>query len=272
MTPTPAFPGLTSPFPKSPTPTLYLALFISSASLLAHPPFSLLSQIPLPVSSSLSPLPFLQDGPPASLLVRGKVLNLWSLHLKTFLTFPSPLLSLLDWFPTLSGFTAYVANDEHVLFVCFDPSSRRPVNAVVLFHMVTLLPTSSMWHIHLSVLYIASGAHRRTFKFFLSHQIRITCTSSLPLSHSEPRPFLPNCCQEHLGSLSFILPITLWRAAASVGPLSVSWPRRRCSLPGCAAGSVSGLKYSNEFLWYADSWPTFMDSLLFLWIIDVLWL
>ncbi len=76
---------------------------------------------------------------------RGKVLNLWSLHLKMFLTFLSPLLAFLDWFPTLRGFTAYVTNDEHVLFVCCDPSRRHSV-IDVLVHIMTLLPTPGTQH------------------------------------------------------------------------------------------------------------------------------
>lgn len=142
MTPTPAFP---SPCSLSPYhPFLYLALFISSASLLVHPPFSLLSQIPSPFLHHFLHYPFFKIAC-LFLCSQRKVLNLWSLHLKTFLTFSSPLFSSLDWFPTLQGFTAYVTNDKRVLFVCFNPSRRHIVNDVV-FHIMTLIPTPCIHH------------------------------------------------------------------------------------------------------------------------------
>lgn len=101
----------------------------------------------------------------------------------------------------------------------------------------------------------------------------------LPLSHPEPRPFLPNCCQEHLGSLSFILLITLLRSrclcCSIISP--VCWLRYHRSLlmfrANSAAWCLSGFKYSNEFLWYAAVMTYFYGSFtIFLWIIDVLWL
>lgn len=94
---------------------------------------------------------------------------------------------------------------------------------------------------------------------------------SLPLSHPEPRPFLPNCYQEHLGWLSFILLITLWGASLSCSIIPpVCWLRRHCSLLMLRANSADlqqglspGLNIQMNFFGMPHSWPTFMDSLLF---------
>lgn len=169
----------------------------------------------------------------------GKVLNLWSLHLKMFLTFPSPLLSSHDWFPTLHRFTAYVTNDEHVLFLCSDPCRRQNVNDVV------------FRHICLSVLYIASGPPSFLFFFITSNLGHMHLHSPLPFSHPEPRLFLPDCCQEHLGSLSLILPIALWGAPDSTAPSSLLCVCRGTDAVCSCWDSFSGFKYSNGFHWYA---------------------
>lgn len=65
---------------------------------------------------------------------------------------------------TLRGFTAYVTNDEHVLLFLsvLTQGRKHSVNGVPHYD-----PASGMWHMHLSVLYIALGARRKTLQLFL---------------------------------------------------------------------------------------------------------
>lgn len=231
MTLMPAFPSpcFLSPYrPSSTWPCLFPVL-------LAHPPFSLLSQIPSPFPHCFPHYPFLKI---ACLLLcsRRKVLNLWSLHLKTFLTFSSPLLSSLGWFPTLRGFIAYVTNDERVLFVCFNLSSGRHTVNDVVFHIMTLIPTPCV--------------HRMTFTPFIPVYSFIKPSPRAPWTHAEPRALVPNHGPEHLGSLSFILPITLRGPAASALCCVLRYHCSPLVCSRCAARSLPGFKNSNEFLWY----------------------
>lgn len=99
--------------------------------------------------------------------------NWWSLHLKTFVTFPSPLLSSLDWFPSLHWFTAYVTNEEDVLFVRSDPGRRQ------IMCCVAPLPTPCILHMTRTPLCLVYS-----FRSTLSHQTQGTCTSTLCFYHT----------------------------------------------------------------------------------------